>query len=619
MSYELTAPAPFGTTQAPARRAAQAARVTRNAVKPATVLVIASLGVFMEFVDSTIVNIAFPSIRADFSGVTLTTLSWIFDAYSIVFAAFLVASGRLADLLGRKRLFQVGVVLFTLASALCAVAPSAGFLIGARAIQALGGALVVPASLALVVDAFPAGRRAGPLPAYGSSAAIAAALGPPIGGLLIHASDWRLCFLVNVPIGAAVVVLASRHLVESRSPGRRTLPDLTGALVLAASLSLLTLGIVQGSVWGWTSPAIIGSFAASIALGALFLQRSSWHHAPVVDIALLRQREFSLANLATTIAGMGFYGALLTNALYLIAVWGYSPLEAGLAFVPAALVAAVVAAAAGRVAEHKGFRILIVPGALIYAGGYLWYHQNVGLTPDFVGEWLPGALISGVGAGLVLPQLGAASIAAARGTKYAVAGALSTTARQLGGALGIALVVVIIGHPSPDTLKNAWVFVIAAFVLVAALVAPLAGLRPAAGDDAEDDLCDPISQPRVTIAPRPLAPITHATLDDSAYDFLRSIDLIDELPPRVQATIAASAQPVRLTAGETLFHEGAAPDGLYAVRAGRLEALRGGKVVRDHGRGELIGELGVLTGDPRAASIRARRDSELLRIPQADA
>jgi NTE family protein len=593
-------------------------RVVRRGVAPATVLVIASLGVFMEFVDSTIVNIAFPSIRADFSGVTLTTLSWIFDAYSIVFAAFLVASGRLADLLGRKRLFQVGVVLFTAASALCAVAPSAGFLIGARALQALGGALVVPASLALVVNAFPAGRRAGALTAYGSSAAIAAALGPPIGGLLIHFSDWRLCFLVNVPIGALVVVLASRRLVESRSPGRRTLPDLAGALVLAASLSLLTLGIVQGRSWGWTSPAILGSFAASIALAVLFLRRSAWHHAPVVDMALLRQREFSLANLGTTIAGMGFYGALLTNALYLIAVWGYSPLQAGLAFVPAAIVAAVVAAVAGRVAGRTGFRLLIVPGALIYAAGYLWYHQRVGLTPDFVGEWLPGALISGVGAGLVLPQLGAAAIAAARGTKYAVAGALSTTARQLGGALGIALVVVIIGDPSPDTLKHAWVFVIASFVIVSAIVATLPGLKPAAADSDDDLDARPAPPPPVTISPRPLARVTHATLDTSAYDFLRSIELIEDLSPRLQATIAAAARTVRLSAGEWLFREGDAVDGLYAVRAGRLEAVRGGRVLREHVRGELVGELGVFTGEPRGASVRARRDSELLMIPAAD-
>src|SRR4051794_35011251 len=380
MTYELTAPAPFGTTRT-SRAHLTAARVTRNAVKPSTVLAIASLGVFMEFVDSTIVNIAFPSIRADFSGVTLTTLSWIFDAYSIVFAAFLVGSGRLADLLGRKRMFQVGVVLFTTASALCAIAPSAGFLIGARALQALGGAIVVPASLALVVNAFPAGRRARALTVYGSSAAIAAALGPPIGGTLIHLSDWRLCFLVNVPIGALVVVLAGRKLVESRSPGRRTLPDLTGALVLAASLSLLTLGIVQGSSWGWVSPATLGCWAAAAGLAVLFVHRCTWHHAPVVDIALLRQREFSMANLATTVAGMGFYGALLCNALYLIAVWGYAPLEAGLAFVPAALVAAVVAAAAGRIAEHPGLRLPIVPRGLLYSARHPPYPHRAGPTP----------------------------------------------------------------------------------------------------------------------------------------------------------------------------------------------------------------------------------------------
>jgi EmrB/QacA subfamily drug resistance transporter len=619
MTYELTAPAPFGTARAPHARVA-AARVTRNAVKPSTVLAIASLGVFMEFVDSTIVNIAFPSIRADFSGVTLATLSWIFDAYSIVFAAFLVGSGRLADLLGRKRMFQVGVILFTTASALCAIAPSAGFLIGARALQALGGAIVVPASLALVVNAFPAGRRARALTVYGSSAAIAAALGPPIGGTLIHLSDWRLCFLVNVPIGALVVVLAGRKLVESRSPGRRTLPDLAGAVILAASLALLTLGIVQGSTWGWASPRVIGAFAASVALAALFLRRCAWHRSPVVELPLLKQRDFSLTNLATTVAGMGFYAALLCNALYLIAVWHYSPLEAGLAFVPAALVAAVTAAVAGRVAEKHGFRVLIVPGALVYAAAYLWYQQRVGLEPDFLGEWLPGGIVSGIGAGLTLPQLGAAAIAAARGTKYAVAGALSTTARQLGGALGIAIVVVIIGQPSPDSLRSGWVFVMAAFALVAAVVAAVPGLKPAeATDDDEDD--EPAFDARpsfVTGAAGPLPRFAHATLDTGADGFLRSLPVLEDLPAHQQDRLVAGARPVLLAAGDWLFHEGDAVDGIYAVRAGRLDALRGGAMVAEHARGDLIGELAILTGSTRGASVRARRDCDLLHIPYSD-
>ena len=589
----------------------------RRAVAPAAVLAIASAGVFMEFVDSTIVNIAFSSIRESFPSVTLTTLAWVFDAYAIVFAAFLVASGRLADLLGRKRMFQAGIVVFTIGSLLCALAPSATFLIGARAVQALGGAIVVPASLALVVNAFPPGRRARALTIYGSSAAIAAALGPPIGGLLIDLSDWRLAFLVNIPIGAVVFVVASRHLVESRSPGRRMLPDLAGAVVLAASLALLTLGIVQGRAWGWASPQIIATFAASVALAVLFARRSNTHHAPVVDPALLRQREFGLANLATAVAGMGFYAALLCNALFLIAVWDYSPLEAGLAFVPAALVAAVTAAAAGRIAERRGFRGLIVVGGLVYAAGYLWFHQRVGLSPDFTGEWLPGAIVSGIGAGLTLPQLGAAAIAAAKGTKYAVAGALSTTARQLGGALGIALVVVIIGDPSPDTLRNGWAFVIASFAVVAAIVAALPALRPAEDEGEDDDLAaaPPAS---LRLVPRRPGRVTHATLDIGLDRFLRTLPLVAELPERDRARLAAAARPRHLNAGEWLFREGDAVDGVYAVRAGRLEIVRGGRVVGVHGRGDLIGELGILTEGPRAASVRARRDSELVFIPAAD-
>jgi EmrB/QacA subfamily drug resistance transporter len=627
MSHELAAttplPHPLGSRVAiPAPSKAPPARervgVVRRAVAPGAVLAIASAGVFMEFVDSTIVNIAFSSIRESFPSATLTTMAWVFDAYSIIFAAFLVASGRLADLLGRKRMFQTGIVVFTIGSLLCAIAPSAAFLIGARALQALGGAMVVPASLALVVNAFPPGRRAAALTVYGSSAAIAAALGPPIGGLLIDLSDWRLCFLVNIPIGAVVLVVASRTLVESRSPGRRTLPDLTGALVLALSLGLLTLGIVQGRAWGWVSPAIIVTFAASIGLAALFLRRSNTHPAPVVDPALLRQREFSLANLATTVAGMGFYAALLCNALFLITVWHYSPLEAGLAFVPAALVAAITAAAAGRIAERRGFRGLIVVGGLVYAAGYLWYHRRVGLSPAFTAEWLPGAIVSGIGAGLTLPQLGAAAIAAAKGTKYAVAGALSTTARQLGGALGIALVIVIIGDPSPDTLRDGWAFVIASFVVVAAIVATLPALRPEAHEEEDEDDARAGDGPLLRFAPRRIQRVRHATLDIGLDRFLRTLPLVSELPERDQSRLARAARPRHLNAGEWLFREGAEVDGIYAVRAGRLEVVRDGTVVAVHGRGELIGELGILTGGPRAASVRARRDSELVFIPKAD-
>ena len=205
------------------------APVTRRSVTPRQVLGVASLGAVLAFVDATIVNVAFPDIAEDFEGTSLATISWVLNAYNIVFAAFLVAAGRVADLLGRKRLFEWGIVIFTLASVLCAVAPSVGTLVAARVLQALGAAIVVPASLALVLEAFPERERAHGVALWSAVAALAAGLGPRLGGVLVQAGGWRLAFLVNLPIGIVALMLSKRALVESRAPGRRTVPDLFGA------------------------------------------------------------------------------------------------------------------------------------------------------------------------------------------------------------------------------------------------------------------------------------------------------------------------------------------------------------------------------------------------------
>ena len=233
----------------------------------------------------------------------------IFNAYSIVFAAFLVVSGRLADLFGRRKLFRSGVAVFTLASALSGLAPSSGFLIAMRALQALGGAMVVPSSMALVIEAYPSSEREEATTIYGATAALAAALGPPIGGLLIGIANWRLCFFVNVPVGIAVLILSSPFLVESRAPGRRLIPDLIGSALFGSSVALLTLGIVRGSDWGWGSPRTMGSFVlAALAIGR-FARRSSWHPAPIVDPALIRHRPFVTVSAAMLLSGIGFYGS----------------------------------------------------------------------------------------------------------------------------------------------------------------------------------------------------------------------------------------------------------------------------------------------------------------------
>src|SRR3954468_8154105 len=206
---------------------------------PGKVLGVAAFGAFLAFLDATVVNVAFPDIKASFDHSSVSSLSWVLNAYNIVFASFLIVCGRLTDLLGRRRMFALGTLVFTAASVACAVAPTLEVLIAFRVVQALGAALLVPASLAIVVEAFPEGRRSHAVGLWGASAALAAGLGPPIGGALVGLGGWRLAFLVNLPIGIAAVVSIRRTLVESRAPGRRRLPDIRGSALLAAGLTAL--------------------------------------------------------------------------------------------------------------------------------------------------------------------------------------------------------------------------------------------------------------------------------------------------------------------------------------------------------------------------------------------
>ena len=301
---------------------------------PRLVLAVAAFGAFLAFLDATVVNVAFPDIRASFSDATVSDLSWVLNAYNIVFASFLIVCGRLTDLLGRKRMFALGTVLFTLASVWCAVARTLELLVAARLVQALGAALLVPASLAIVVEAFPEERRSHAVGLWGASAALAAGLGPPVGGALVEIGGWRLAFLVNLPIGLAALVSIRRLLVESRAPGRRRLPDIKGAGLLALGLTALTLAIVQGNSWGWDSIRVLAAFVAAAALFAGFVLSSRAHPQPLLDPALLSIRPFVVGNIVTVVAGMGFYAYMLTNILWLQYVWDYSIFRAGLALVP---------------------------------------------------------------------------------------------------------------------------------------------------------------------------------------------------------------------------------------------------------------------------------------------
>ena len=599
---------------------------TRRGVREGTVLAIASLGAFLAFVDATIVNVAFPDIRRTFEDTEIGALSWIFNAYNVVFAAFLVAAGRLADLLGHRRMFVGGIALFTAASALCGIAPSVEVLIGARALQALGAAVLVPASLALVLANFDAGRRTHAVGLWGAAAALAAGLGPPLGGALVELESWRSAFLVNVPVGLIAIVLARRALVESRAPGHRTMPDLRGSAMLAAAVALLTLGIVEGDQWGWTSPGVIASFAGALVLGVLVARRLDSHPSPVFEPALLRVRAFGVANILTLVAGLGFYAYLLNHILFLTTVWGYNVLEAGLAVAPGALVAAVTAAVFGKLADRHDPRLVIGPGAVIWALSFVWYFEVVGTTPAFITEWLPGQVLSGIGVGMCLPILGATAVSAVPGGRYAMASAIVSSSRQLGGVLGIAILVVIIGTPATpaaaaDAFDRGWMLSAACFAAVAlgtVFMGRIARDEAVEEEDLELVFAEPPLEPGA-LGVQPPSREAEVFVDD-AVAMLASAPLLTALSPELIERLAAEAETVKLSAGEYLMRVGEPADAIYFVRNGRLEVLKGGEehVVDVISRGAAVGELGTLSGAPRSADVRAARDSELLSISRDD-
>jgi EmrB/QacA subfamily drug resistance transporter len=436
------------------------------------VLAVVSAGVFMASLDVTIVNIAFPDISADFSGTSLAALSWILNGYAIVFAALLVPAGRLADRIGRKRGFLIGLGVFVTASALCAVAVSPEMLIATRVIQAVGAALLVPTSLALLLPEFPLTKRATAVGIWGATGGIAAAVGPSLGGLLVQA-DWRWVFLVNIPFGLAAAYAGTRVLVETRESTRSGRPDMAGALMLAAGIGLLSLGIVKGPGWGWDSSAVIGCFVAAVVLVGLFLVRSSRHPAPVVELGLLRVRSFAAATTGALLFSIAFFAMLLATVLFLTQVWGYPTLRAGLAISPGPLTAAAFSVIAGRLAQRFGQRAVAAPGPVIFALGGLFWLARLGPEPNYLSDFLPGMIVGGVGVGLTLAMLASAATSSLPADRLATGSAIFNMSRQIGAVLGIAILVAILGTPDPadpaSTFDSAW-----GFMIVSSLAAGLA-------------------------------------------------------------------------------------------------------------------------------------------------
>ena len=408
--------------------------------------------IFITVLDLFIVNVAFPSIRRDFSEASLPELSWVLTAYTIVFAALLVPMGKLGDVIGRRRVFQFGGLLFVIGSALCAAAPSVGMLIGARVIQGIGAAAITPTSLGLVLPMFARGERVNAVGAWAALGGVGAAMGPPLGGLLTQAS-WRWIFLVNVPIGLITLYLAHRRLRETRD-ARALMPDAVGSVLAVATVGLLVLGIAQGHDWNWDS-RIIASFAAALVLGVLFVARSLRHPAPVIELDLFRAPEISLASLGQALFYAGFGAFLLGGVLFLTTVWHYSVLRAGFAFAPGPVMAALFAGLSSPFAKRFGPAAVGAPGAIMFGLGGLWF-TGLGAAPHYTSVYLPALLFGGTGVGLVVPSFTACAVTAIPLDRLATGIAGVSAFRQIGAAVGVAMFVAVFGTPLPQQVLHAF-------------------------------------------------------------------------------------------------------------------------------------------------------------------
>src|SRR2546425_1065834 len=435
-------------------------------------LAVVAAALFVATLDAMVLYVAFGTIRRDFPDVSAAALSWILSGYTIVLAAGMLAAGRWADRLGRRRVFLAGMGVFTVASAICAVAPGVGVLVAARVLQGFGAAALTPASLALILRAFPKSRVPQAIALWGAAGALAAALGPTIGGLFVEAWGWRSVFVLNVPIGIAVAIVGPRLLDESREPERSRLPDPAGTVVVTMALVLLALGIVQSDEWGWSNARTVGALLGGIVLLGAFVVRCSTAVNPVLALDLFAERGFRWANLGQLIYGTGFTIMFFGNVQFLREVWGYSPVRTGLAMAPGPLVVLLLAPRFGRLAGRIGQRPILLPGGVIYAAAAVFLLSRVDSAPDYLAVWLPYVLLSGIGVSMVLPLLTSAAVAGLPPDRFATGSAVNVALRALGQTLGVAVFVAVVGRAAPGELlahhRLAWWLVAAAGLAVTA-------------------------------------------------------------------------------------------------------------------------------------------------------
>ncbi len=395
-----------------------------------------SFSLFMIMLDNTIVNVALPSIGRGLK-VNVSQLEWVVNAYTLSFAVLMLTGGRIADLYGRRLVFAAGLTLFSLSSLVCGLAPSAAVLIGARTFQGAGGALMMPATLSIITNAFPARERGTAIGIWAGVSGSALAIGPLLGGLLTEHLGWRWIFFVNVPVGAVALVAAFALIVESRSGTKERSLDLKGLLTSAAGLLALIYALIEGNRYGWGSVTILGLFFAAAVLLAAFvaLELRSLH--PMLDLGLFRKRTFTGANIAALLVSLAMFGIFFFVSLYMQNILGYTPVHTGLVFLPMTMLVVISAPLAGKVTDKSGPRWPISIGMLLLTVALLLF-SRLGMGASFT-DLLPGMLIGGLGMGTAMGPMTTAALSIAPIDEAGVVSGVVTTSRQVGGALGVAL------------------------------------------------------------------------------------------------------------------------------------------------------------------------------------
>lgn len=446
---------PIGAPAAPpapaAPTAAEPSVLTSAAGSPARVspwmiFLVSSVATFLVSLDSTMLYSAFGPLRAAFPGASAADLSWVLNAYTVIYAAMLIPAGGLADAHGRKRVFLAGVALFIAASAGCGLAGSVPWLIVARMAQAVGAALLTPASLSIVLAAFPQSRRALTVSAWGAVGGFAAAVGPSLGSYVIETLGWRWAFFINVPIGAISLWRGAALLTESTRAARRRRLDLVGIALLVIAVGAIALAIVESESPSWTRAGLVALAATGVIALAAFVLWAARVREPLVDLGLFRNPTYAAVNLATLSFGIAFAMMFFAFFFYMSGVWHYTQEQAGLAIAPGPLVVVPVAILTGRLAGRYGHRPFLIAGALLYAVSGLWFLLVPGAEPAYLTHWLPGLLLSGMSVGLVMPSLSGAAVSKLPAEHYAVGSAVNQAVRQIGAVIGVALTVTMLGH-----------------------------------------------------------------------------------------------------------------------------------------------------------------------------